>query len=90
MKIANVRVNSWTDSGYIPRAIRRKVIARDGHKCVFCGKSGIVSLCHIRPKCRGGKTTVNNLTVCNIYSAITLYLKYVKNPYWKEKTFLKE
>jgi len=57
-------VNSWADPGYIPKPIRRKVIARDGDKCVFCGKGPVNSLCHIRPKCRGGRTTVNNLTVC--------------------------
>jgi len=53
----------YLSNGYIPAKIRKEVLKRDTGKCVFCG-APTKFLCHSIPKCRGGKTTVDNLLTC--------------------------
>ena len=43
----------------VPRAVKRKIsrralFARDGHRCVYCGSSGRLTLDHVVPRSRGG------------------------------------
>jgi len=47
----------------IPRALRRAVMARDGHRCVQCGTTESLSLDHIHPWSLGGPDTYENLRV---------------------------
>jgi len=46
---------------YIPLAVRRFVLLRDGGRCVVCGSRDRIELDHIKPFCRGGKSVVHNL-----------------------------
>jgi len=47
---------------------RRTVLARDGYSCQYCGRQpdrSELTLDHVLPRCRGGKTSWNNLvTAC--------------------------
>ena len=44
---------------------RENIFKRDGHKCLYCGSKKDLTLDHVLPKARGGKTTWNNLaTAC--------------------------
>ena len=51
------------DSTYIPLAYRREVLERDNKSCHFCHRP-TEYLCHDLVKCRGGKTTPDNLLTC--------------------------
>lgn len=58
---------------FIPLAVRKAVLDRDGLVCQLCGEPverGDVHLDHIHPRSRGGKDTIDNLQVthstCNI------------------------
>ena len=52
------------DASYIARHIRAAVIDRDGHICAYCGvEVDVPHLDHILPRSRGGKNTLENLTV---------------------------
>jgi len=77
----------WSSDSYIPRKIRREVNKRDGGKCVFCG-SLTNYLCHSTPKCRGGKTTVDNLLTCckkcSREKRIRFPLEWFMDGYFKE------
>ncbi len=48
---------------------RRNILARDEHRCQYCGKrlpTSQLSLDHVTPKSRGGKSTWTNVvTACN-------------------------
>ena len=55
------------------RLNRRNLFARDGNKCQYCGKSFVtseLSIDHVVPTCRGGKTTWDNVVCacvrCNV------------------------
>ncbi|MEE8459921.1 MAG: AAA family ATPase [Phycisphaerales bacterium] len=49
----------------VPRSLRRKVYARDGHRCRCCGSRHSLHVHHIIPWSCGGKTCLENLiTVC--------------------------
>lgn len=54
----------------IPVEVRRAVMERDGHACVFCGATDQLSLDHIVRYRDGGPDTVENLRVlcmpCNL------------------------
>ncbi|MFN6486838.1 MULTISPECIES: HNH endonuclease [unclassified Nostoc] len=51
---------------YAHSGIRRKVIERDGKKCLLCGAESQLTMQHIVPYSRGGETTIRNLvTLCN-------------------------
>lgn len=44
---------------------RRLVFARDGHRCGYCGeKPGRLTLDHVLPRSRGGKTNFENTVAC--------------------------
>ena len=46
---------------------RRNLFARDGYRCQYCGRSfpaGQLSLDHVLPRSRGGKTTWENVVCC--------------------------
>lgn len=46
-------------------AIRKRVLARDGYKCVKCGRTEHLQVDHIRQIAKGGQTTMTNLwTLC--------------------------
>ena len=51
------------DPSYIPLAYRREVLERDQGTCHFC-QEPTQYLCHDLAKCRGGKTTPDNLLTC--------------------------
>ena len=49
----------------VPKALRKKVHARDGHRCRCCGSIHSLHVHHIIPWSQGGKTRMKNLiTVC--------------------------
>ena len=50
----------------VPRAVKRKIsrralFARDGHRCVYCGSAGRLTLDHVVPRSRGGKSVWENI-----------------------------
>lgn len=46
--------------------LRRKVLARDSHRCVYCGSTGDLTLDHIKPRSQGGGDEPTNLlTSCS-------------------------
>ena len=52
---------------------RRNIMARDGHCCQYCGRrfhAEKLSLDHVTPRCRGGRTTWENIVTaclpCNV------------------------
>ena len=49
---------------------RKNVFIRDGHKCVYCGTPNKLSIDHVLPSSRGGKTEFKNCVAscvrCNI------------------------
>jgi 5-methylcytosine-specific restriction endonuclease McrA len=63
---------------YIPEPVRREVWARDQGRCTFVDRRGIrceersgLELHHRVPFCRGGPTTVENLTLhCRAHNAL--------------------
>jgi hypothetical protein len=60
----------------IPDALRRAVYARDGNRCVECGRQERLSVDHIHPVARGGMTVLGNLQAlcrpCNSRKGRTL------------------
>jgi 5-methylcytosine-specific restriction endonuclease McrA len=54
----------------IPAPVRRRVRARDGLRCVYCGRGGRMHLDHVIPRVEGGKSVEGNLLVacarCNL------------------------
>ncbi len=44
---------------------KRNVLVRDNHRCVYCGvKSRSLTLDHVIPRSRGGKTDFDNCVAC--------------------------
>lgn len=61
----------------IPRALRERIIERDGRRCVYCDEdlsSAEIHMDHVIPESQGGLTTYNNLQVtcrkCNLAKGI--------------------
>jgi hypothetical protein len=53
-------------SAYIPRFLRRLVLAADRYRCVSCGYSGDLQIDHVFPWSLGGLTVFYNLvTLCS-------------------------
>ena len=55
---------------YVPRAVRRQVVARDGARCSFvardgrrCEETGVLEIDHTVPVSRGGRATVEGVRV---------------------------
>ena len=50
---------------------RQNVFKRDSHECLYCGSKKDLTLDHVLPKSRGGKSTWNNLaTACKKCNSI--------------------
>ena len=58
-----------------PAAVKRKIsrralFARDGHRCVYCGSAGGLTLDHVVPRSRGGDSVWENVVTscapCNL------------------------
>lgn len=43
---------------------RQNIFKRDGHKCVYCGSPKDLTLDHIVPSSKGGKSSWSNLVTC--------------------------
>ena len=44
---------------------KRNIMVRDGHKCVYCGATESLTIDHMVPSSRGGKTSFENcVTAC--------------------------
>ena len=61
----------------IPLNLRRRIIERDGVRCVYCDEdlsSAEIHMDHVIPESRGGKTNYNNLQVtcrkCNLAKGV--------------------
>lgn len=61
----------------IPRALRERIIERDGRRCVYCDEdlsSAEIHMDHVIPESQGGSTTYDNLQVtcrkCNLAKGI--------------------
>jgi 5-methylcytosine-specific restriction endonuclease McrA len=59
----------------VPRAVQRRIsrralFARDGHRCVYCGSTGRLTLDHVVPRSRGGDSVWENVVTscapCNL------------------------
>ncbi|WP_339765059.1 HNH endonuclease [uncultured Sulfitobacter sp.] len=48
----------------IPQSLRKRIYARDGNKCHYCGSTQRLSLDHVVPQSRGGPHTDDNLVTC--------------------------
>ena len=43
---------------------KNNIFTRDGYKCCYCGDSKSLTLDHIIPRSRGGKSTFENVVTC--------------------------
>jgi len=64
------RARPCSDGRYVPRDVRREVVARDGMQCSFvsedgrrCDETGFLELDHVVPVARGGEATVETVRV---------------------------
>ena len=48
----------------IDHRLRKKVYERDKYRCVYCGDFHDLSLDHVIPESKGGKTNAENLVTC--------------------------
>jgi 5-methylcytosine-specific restriction endonuclease McrA len=56
---------------HVPRAVKRDVIERDGHRCLCCGDTRGLKVTHIHPRADGGPDTASNLqTLCASCTAL--------------------
>lgn len=62
---------------HIPINLRRRIIDRDGYRCVYCDEdltNSEIHLDHVIPESKGGETTYNNLQVtcrkCNLSKGV--------------------
>ncbi|MEM9069565.1 MAG: HNH endonuclease [Myxococcota bacterium] len=46
------------------RLSRRNVFLRDGHACMYCGDTRELTIDHVLPRSRGGRSTWENLVAC--------------------------
>ena len=52
-------------SGDAKRMWREEIKARDGYTCVYCGSEDNLTIDHVIPQCKGGKTNSSNcVTAC--------------------------
>lgn len=58
-----IRLNSYVHLPYQRIILTRKnILKRDGHKCMYCGRSDLtLTIDHIIPRARGGEDTWENL-----------------------------
>ncbi len=64
---AVIKLNSYVNVPYKKVAMtRQNIFKRDGSKCQYCGQKDHLTLDHVVPKAKGGKSTWENLiTACN-------------------------
>jgi len=62
---------------HIPRNLRRRIIERDGLRCVYCDEDlcdSEIHMDHVIPESQGGATTYHNLQVtcrkCNLAKGV--------------------
>ena len=68
---------------------RKNVFIRDRHRCQYCGTTDNLSIDHVVPRARGGKTNFNNCVAscvrCNLLKGDRLIeeasMKLLKKPY---------
>jgi 5-methylcytosine-specific restriction endonuclease McrA len=64
VRLVRYVVTKWR-LGRGPAWSRRGVLARDGHRCGYCGKAGR-TVDHIVPRCQGGQNTwANTVAACD-------------------------
>lgn len=51
------------DTRYIPDHVRRRVLRRDGYRCIQCGSESYLEMDQIIPLSRGGSSSDENLQV---------------------------
>lgn len=57
-----IRLNKYVSIPYKGVVLsRHNIFKRDGNQCVYCGKRHELTLDHVMPKSRGGKTSWDNL-----------------------------
>jgi len=85
-----IRLNRYVNVPYKNVVLNRQnIFRRDGHKCVYCGSHEDLTLDHVVPKSRGGRTSWDNLVSacrrCNArkgdYTPEEAYMKMAKKPY---------
>ncbi len=61
-----IKLNNYVSKPYKGVVLNRQnIFKRDGNKCVYCGHHKDLTLDHVMPKSRGGKTNWDNLvTAC--------------------------
>jgi hypothetical protein len=71
----------------ISEEMKQKVIARDGLKCIYCGRTidlDTLHIEHLMPRSKGGTEDLDNLTaacpICNTSKANRSYLDYISSP----------
>jgi 5-methylcytosine-specific restriction endonuclease McrA len=70
-------INIFMEKQRIPLNLRKRVIERDGYRCVYCDEDLInaeIHMDHVIPESKGGETTYNNLQVtcrkCNLAKGV--------------------
>ena len=59
-------VEAAVSDGAVPDGMRRRVLARDGHRCARCERKGSLQAHHVEWRSRGGETAMRNLvTLCS-------------------------
>jgi 5-methylcytosine-specific restriction endonuclease McrA len=69
---AVIRLNRYVNIPYKGVALtRQNVFKRDSFECLYCGKNHDLTLDHVKPRSRGGKSSWDNLATackrCNAY-----------------------
>lgn len=61
-----IKINRYVNMPYMGVVLtRQNIFRRDGHKCQYCGGRKDLTLDHLIPRSKGGKSTWNNLvTAC--------------------------
>ncbi|MEQ8712256.1 MAG: HNH endonuclease [Cyclobacteriaceae bacterium] len=61
-----IKINRYVNMPYMGVVLtRQNIFRRDGHKCQYCGTHKDLTLDHLIPRSKGGKSTWNNLlTAC--------------------------
>ena len=68
---------------------RRALFARDGWRCQYCGASGKLTLDHVVPRCRGGRSVWENVVAscppCNLRKGDRLPAEARMHPHAKPR-----
>ena len=58
-----IRLHNYVNMPYRGIVLsRQNIFRRDGNRCQYCGKTDDLTLDHVKPKSRGGKSSWDNLT----------------------------